>query len=68
MSKINLTNEQINYIAAHIEEEEREIYPNPNNMDYIACVDSIIRDAIAGWNGGVNASLHDLLREEKKDE
>lgn len=50
MDDINLTNKQINYIAAYIEEEEREIYPDSSDMDYIVCVDEMIREAIQAWN------------------
>ena len=54
MSKINLTTKQVMYIAAYIEDEERNIYPDENDMAYIVCVDEIIRDAIDAWNGGVD--------------
>ena len=50
MDDINLTDKQINYIAAYIEEEEREIYPDSSDMDYIVCVDEMIREAIQAWN------------------
>tara|TARA_R110000765_G_scaffold159264_1_gene263039 strand:+ start:1065 stop:1250 length:186 start_codon:yes stop_codon:yes gene_type:complete len=52
MSNINLTNKQIQFIAAYIEEEEREIYPDEKDMAYIGCVDDMIRDSIEAWNGG----------------
>ena len=53
MKKINLNKKQIYYIAAHIEERQRDIYPDPRDMDYIVCIDEMIEEAIKEWNEGL---------------